>query len=975
MIINNKIGKLFCIFLGIGSLFFSSTFGQIGMPSLKIEPGVRQAGMGGIGVGLHDDAFSLFLNPASLGHARQWQWGIAYTRWFADIYQASGIFSKHFSFWKSRKNGFGLTFNFLGMPSWDATEGLASPVTASDFVFGLAFSHRMDWISKAIALGVHLKSIQSRLDRFSASGFAMDMGFLIRPQRFRLGKLGMGIFDYGIWTWGGSISHLGPSMVFERTKTVLPTTWRSGMALQFGRYASWKWTLTGELFGIKNRDRMWGIGSEVWYKDQIGLRAGYRSNQKDLGDFSIGVGFCANDVMTEVLGFPSRFGDCFQLDLAEVGFGKILQETYRGGVSHYPTVPEPFTVFEPQEITSLNTNNKSAGVLLSWEKAQDPDPFDEIGYIVLVDSDQSRVEKALHRLEEDWTGFWVSFRDSLLFCQDISEPAVQFSVKQGGAYFWAVAAYDRERHVRVAEKNHQKVLLFLVAVPDLVILEIDFIPEKTISTSPVQGELSIRIANKGSGSCQTAFRVLVEDLYLLSQKSFVKMLANTTVVSLPSGQENTLTIPWRTEYNGLHRIRVTIDPDSSILELKENNNRAEKAFFTIPKGLLSAPDSMEVMVTGYSTMEVPLVPEVYFPPHSSEVPEWYFHSPTIFPALLPTLAERMIQFPEIRLQIKGSIDWLSGERDPALADARAEEVKRKLVSLGIPESRLEVITKHPEKILGKRPMPKDPQDAQWIMEQNRVVSFSVLPEYEEKMFQPYQFAVDTTFRDSVVFHVRIVSPGGIRSWELRGETGALPVSSHVRQSQDTLQGQIVWRGTDRNKVVVPRNRWYRYQFFLIDTLGREFHTRLDSIFLQEKRTIQRQEIFGAAKFGKAEPVYSFYWDRMMAVVGQMIEDSSLHLRFEGHACAIGPDAVNDRLSLKRAFEFTRVFLERVKKTYPQHYEDIRRRVASPLGAGEHEPLYIKIKGGNEILLGDNQTPTGRYLNRRIAILLYREHDF
>lgn len=969
---NKKFRKLIGILFGIGSLFSSSAFGQIGIPSLKIEPGVRQAGMGGIGVGLTDDAFSLFLNPASLGHARQWQWGVAYTRWFADIYQASGAFSKQFSFWGSQKTGLGLTFNYLGMPSWDATQGLTSPVTANDFVIGLAFFHRMDWFSKTVALGMHLKSIQSRLDRFSASGFAVDMGFSIRPHRFHLGKWGMGVFDYGIWTWGGSISHLGPAMVFERNRTLLPTTWRSGMSLQFGRYRYWEWILIGEVFRIKNKDLMWGIGSEVWYKDQLGIRAGYCSNQKDLGDFSIGLSFRADDVMTSVFGFSSRFGDCFRFDLAEAGFGKVLQETYRGGISHYPTAPEPFTVFEPKEMTSLNSTNHSAGVLLSWEKAEDPDPFDEIEFIVLVDTEKSRIEKALDALEKEFS-LWLSFKDSLLFCQALSESVIQFSNTKGGAYWWAVVAYDQEHHIRIAEKDRQRVLPFLVAVPDLVISEITFIPERTITTSPVQGELSIRIANKGSGACPTAFRVLVEDLYWVSQKFKVKMLANTILSPLSAGQEDTLTIPWQTDYLGSHKIRVSVDTDSSILELKENNNRGERTFLTIPKGIFSAPDSIEVMITGYSTMEVPLVPEVYFPPHSSEVSEWFYQSNSFFPALLPTLAGRMMQSPEIHLQIKGSIDWLSGERDPSLADARAEAVKRKLVSLGVPESRLEVVTKHPEKILGKRPMPKDSQDAKWVMEQNRVVTFSVPLEHEEKMFQPYQFAVDTTFRDSVVFHVRIVSPGGIRSWELRGETGALPISSHVGELQDILQGEIVWRGTDRNKVVVPRNRWFRYQFFLTDTLGREFHTVLDSIFLQEKRTIQKQEIFGAAKFGKTEPVYPFYWDRMMSVLSQMIENPSLHLRFEGHACAIGPEAINDRLSLKRASEFTRVFLERVKKKYPQHYEDIRQRVAPPLGAGEHEPLLFKLKGGSEILLGDNQTPIGRYLNRRIAILLYREH--
>jgi hypothetical protein len=300
-------------------------------------------------------------------------------------------------------------------------------------------------------------------------------------------------------------------------------------------------------------------------------------------------------------------------------------------------------------------------------------------------------------------------------------------------------------------------------------------------------------------------------------------------------------------------------------------------------------------------------------------------------------------------------------------------VKNALEGLGVSDSRIEIVKNHPEKIMGRYPMPKNPQDAEWVMQQNRVVTFRVEQKYEETMFQPYQFAVDTTMRDSVKFESQIYSPGGIREWELSSQTGALELDSRRAADGDSLWGMLIWKGTDRSKVVVPRNRWYRYSLLLTDTLGRSFRTASDSIYLQEKRTIQRQEIFGAAKFGKVEPVYSFYWDRVMSVAGEMIDNPKMRLRFEGHACAIGPARINERLSIQRAADFTSKFLERVKARFPAQYDDLRKRIAAPVGMGSSEPLVVQLKGVGRVLLGDNRTPTGRYMNRRIAVLLYREN--
>jgi len=950
----------------------------IGIPSMKIEPAARQAGMAGVAAGIGDDAYALFWNPGAIGHLRRWQGSATYNRWFAGLTQASFTASKLFKAPGSRKTGIGFTCNYIGMPPWDATGGMADAVSASDLTLGIAFGQRLDWIHPSVSAGGHVKSIQSRMDRYSASGIAADFGILIKPGRFRLGALGFGIFDYGIITLGASLSHVGGKLTYDTEGTLLPRTWRAGASLRVGRYAGWTWLIASDLIGVRGRGSVVGIGNEVWWKETIALRFGYRSNGRDLGDFSFGFGFRWDDVLNNLLGLPSRFGDSFQADLADVSYGEALHQTYRGELSHFPSVPEPFTLHDPHEVMS-DSAGVAAIVNLDWQNAEDPDPFDEVRYLVIVDREKTKVEEAVRRLETDWNGFWDSSSgpsaagDSLLFLKDTFENRTVLPVATGGTYYWAVAAYDRGHHVRMAKKGGRKVVRFLVAVPDLFVKSVTFTPSPYITMTPEQGRLSIEIANSGSAAA-TGFHALILDM---GPSGIPGLTADTVyaggVEAVPLNRSVTFTVPWKTAAPGVHTLRVTADPDSAVLELIENNNTEEFRFVTIPKGRLEAPDSVEVMVTGYSKLEVPLVPEVYFDANSGEVPGSYFSKTGVFPSLLPTLAGRLIDNPDISLKVFGSIDALSGEKDASLADRRAEAVKDAIESLGVSGTRVTAVQNHPSRINGRRPMPKNPQDAEWVMQQNRVVTFSVEQKDEEMLFQPYQFAVDTTMRDSVKFDSRVYSPSGIRNWELSGQTGALELDSRRAAGGDSLWGDLIWRGTDRNKVVVQRNRWYRYMLMVTDTLGRTFRTLNDSIYLQEKRTIQRQEIFGAAKFAKVEPVYAFYWDRVLSTAREMIQNPDMRLRFEGHACAIGPDRINEKLSFQRASDFTQKFLERVKAKFPAQYEDIRRRISEPVGLGNREPLVIQLTGVGQVLLGDNRTPTGRYMNRRIAVLLYHEN--
>jgi outer membrane protein OmpA-like peptidoglycan-associated protein len=259
------------------------------------------------------------------------------------------------------------------------------------------------------------------------------------------------------------------------------------------------------------------------------------------------------------------------------------------------------------------------------------------------------------------------------------------------------------------------------------------------------------------------------------------------------------------------------------------------------------------------------------------------------------------------------------------------------------------------------------------MEQNRKVTFRVLENDELSIFGPLTVEVDTTLRDSIPFSIQIYSPASVDQWNCRIEPGAIEITREGAVKSDSLWSTCLWDGTDASKnVLVPRKRWYRYALTLTDTLKRTFQTYPDSVYLNQTRTIRRREIFGAAKFAQVEPVYQFYWDRLMELADELAQNPKLRITFEGHACAIGTDMNNLILSQKRAQRFSQAFKDRIKAAYPDRYTSIWKRIETPVGYGEKEPLSLKLKGQRNTLLGDNETPTGRYLNRRIMVLLYTE---
>ena len=857
------------------------------------------------------------------------------------------------------------------MPKWDSTEGAADAVTANYLTAGLSIGQRLDWIHESIAVGATIKGIKSQLADYSAQTVAMDAGILIRPARFYIRNTGFGLFDYGILTLGASVLNVGTSIKFDAVETKLPMTMRFGAGWRMGKYDGWSILLASDVDKVEARDWNVGVAGEIWWKEILGARVGYRVNDRDLGDFTFGFGFRWDDVMDEMLALPTRYGDAFEVNLASAGYGDVLDQTYRGSLSHYSVAPEPFNLRDPEVVVSQVLGISSL-VEMNWEKTIDPDPFDEVSYLLLLDRNKKRMDRSVQQVQYDMDAFLASsLKDSLMLVDYTDETTYTANVNQGGIYYWAVIAYDLAHHVRLAKRGEQHIGEFIVATADLMVQNFQFNPSPWITTTTEQGTVQCDIVNNGNApSGPFKFLMLVQPPGVAAGQDTI---AEIMVRGLSAGEDTLVVLDWQSSHQGTHHFDMIVDPDSLVKEIYRDNNTRQESVVSIPKGVLYCPKIVEVMATGFDSTEIPIVPAVYFDSLSSVVMPIYYDSREAFLPILETFAQRLKEYSDVNLNILGSIDKMSMENAPELAVQRAENVMHTLMDLGVPESRLHVVENHPELITGTKPLSENPQDNIWRRQQNRVVQFEVPQQDELAIFGPHKVAVDTTLRDSVYFDIHVHSPGAIQEHYMQAHPDDILITKNGLVNHLDVFGQFLWDGTNFKKKLVQRNRWYTYQYFLVDSLNRTFKTYPDSVYLKEKRTIRRREVFGAAKFAQTEPVYKFYWDKLMEIADDLVQDPNLRVRFEGHACKIGSDEINMRLSERRAKRFTEAFKERIRKYYPNQYYSVMQRVDPPVGYGEKEPLTIKLRDKGEVLLGNNATPVGRYMNRRIMVLLYKEN--
>jgi len=266
-----------------GAVLASDT-GTTSADFLNLGAGPRAIAMGDAQVGLADDVFSTYWNPAGLSTMHTQEAAFVHTEYVQSITQQYVAYAlPHPTY-----GAFGLSFSYLGyggLPGYDAAAQPTGGVNASDMDLGLSYSHdlyRDERYGTQLSAGLTGKWIQERLDTVSASSYAGDLGLLFSP------GIKWGEFWNG-WKAGLAMRNLGAPITFDQESFALPRVMTAGLSYT----GNWRDELiTLALDGRQPNDgpQTVGIGLEVLTLKTVILRGGYTS-EGDLGNgLRIGAG-------------------------------------------------------------------------------------------------------------------------------------------------------------------------------------------------------------------------------------------------------------------------------------------------------------------------------------------------------------------------------------------------------------------------------------------------------------------------------------------------------------------------------------------------------------------------------------------------------------------------------------------------------------------------------------------------------------
>ena len=262
---------------------------------LKVGVSARAEGMGEAVVALHQNAASIYYNPATVAQFQQMEISASRVQWPADIqYDFISIVtpfrSRHF---------FGLSAGILHMkPMLETTEynphGTGTYFIFQDRFIGLTYGSKM---TDRFSFGITLKYVAENLAGYHMASSMIDMGTYYWT-------------GYRSLRFSASLSHFGPQAKPEGTfiKRILdmdtgeeieiesefelfspPTVFRIGAAMEL--YETMERSVTASIqlnHPVDNAENI-SLGLEYTLYQMLSLRCGYKLNKEEV-DYSFGVG-------------------------------------------------------------------------------------------------------------------------------------------------------------------------------------------------------------------------------------------------------------------------------------------------------------------------------------------------------------------------------------------------------------------------------------------------------------------------------------------------------------------------------------------------------------------------------------------------------------------------------------------------------------------------------------------------------------
>jgi len=231
----------------------ASDVGRTSADFLQIGVGARAAGMGGAYTAISEGAIASYWNPAGLAGLQGTEISFGHFSWYQDITVEQGNFA--FALNDRMTMGASVTYvNYGTVEGYDASGAATGDLTVYDMTGGLSMGYQ---VSDAFSIGVTGKYITQKLDEYSASAFAADLGVKYRFSRVTL---------------AAAVTNVGSKMTFDQEAENLPGAVRFGVAVRpFDAPVETSLDFEQRFYG----DFLLRQGIELGFGDQYHLRTGY----------------------------------------------------------------------------------------------------------------------------------------------------------------------------------------------------------------------------------------------------------------------------------------------------------------------------------------------------------------------------------------------------------------------------------------------------------------------------------------------------------------------------------------------------------------------------------------------------------------------------------------------------------------------------------------------------------------------------
>ncbi len=290
---------LFSLLIFSGGNLFAGE-GTTAANFLKFSQSAREAALAGAYSALADDSNAVFSNPGALANVEKTEIGLGFTSYIQDSKMGLVSYARDF---KDGKLGMGLSLlSITGIEKrgLSDTPGIipdSGNFSSSDMAFFLSYAKKNVFPNMVDNLngGINLKYISSKIDIYSASALAVDIGF---------------IYKYSDKTnLAFSVFNLGTKMKYDQDSDNLPLNIKAGMAYKWKEKTNFLAEVSEYIYDEKLYP---SIAAEHQIREGFVLRAGYKfgydtSNLGSLVGLSAGFGIRVSDIGFNYAYIP--FGD------------------------------------------------------------------------------------------------------------------------------------------------------------------------------------------------------------------------------------------------------------------------------------------------------------------------------------------------------------------------------------------------------------------------------------------------------------------------------------------------------------------------------------------------------------------------------------------------------------------------------------------------------------------------------------------